>query len=102
MNNAKTAFARKVQETAAQISELDNLMEDMIRIYADRGYAQGAANQYTDEELATMETAGGRLITAADLEMFLILVGQVHGLLNGAPAVQGDYQGILNRARNDI
>ncbi len=102
MDNAKIAFARKVQDTASELAKLENLMTDMFKIYNDRAYIPGAANQYTTEELTAMETAGGRQITADDLHMFLLLCQQISGLLSGQVAVQYDYMSIINRARNDI
>jgi hypothetical protein len=102
MDNAKIAFARKVQETAAELAQLENLMTDMFKIYNDRNYAPGLPNQYTTEELAALESAGGRKITSEDLNYFLLLCQQITGLLSGQPAVQFDYMSIINRARNDI
>jgi hypothetical protein len=102
MENAKFAFAKNVQSLATQLASLENQLGDVNEVYNARLYGPGADNAFTDDELAVLESMGGRKMTADDIYAFIILCDQFNQFLhNGSPA-QRDYAGNLNHLRTDL
>jgi hypothetical protein len=102
MDNAKTAFARKCQEMATEIALMDHILEDMVKVWDSRLYGPGGTNAYTDSELAQLEAAGGRMVTADELYSFIIMASQFRNFLHNQAAVQSDYAATLNKVRLDL
>lgn len=102
MENAKVQYVRQVQELATQLAAIQHKVEDMQAIWDSRGYGPGAANQFTDTELAILDSMAMRTCTADDLYAFIIFCAQFQAFLhNGTPA-QRDYAGNINHLRTDL
>ncbi len=102
MDNAKLAFSKTVQNLATQMAQLANDLADVSRVYNSRLYGPGTANEFTDEELAVLESMGGRKMLADDVYAFIILCDQMQAFLNNGSPAQRDYAGNLNHIRTDL
>ncbi len=102
MDQAKQTFVRKTQDFATQIAAFLHTAEDLQAIWDSRLYGPGAANQFTDTELATLDAMGLRSCTPDDLYSFIILCAQFQTFMrNGQPA-QRDYISSVNKLRMDL
>ncbi len=102
MEQSKMQYVRMIQDTATQIAQLKHKCEDLQAIWDSRLYGPGAANQFSDNELALLDTMGMRSCTADDLYSFVIFCAQFQTFLeNGTPAVR-DYASNINILRSDL
>ncbi len=102
MENAKTSYARSVQNLATTLAAISHQAEDIQRVWDNRLYGPGAANAFTDAELEGLETAGGRKMTADDMYAFIILCAQLQEFLHNGTPSQSDYAATINHIRTDI
>ncbi len=102
MEQSKMQYIRNIQDLATQIAGIKHKCEDLQAIWDSRLYGPGAANQFSDTELALLDTMGLRSCAADDLYSFVIFCKEFQTFLaNGVPA-QRDYNANLNHLRTDL
>lgn len=102
MDNAKASYARSVQNLATTLAGISHQIEDIQKVWDNRLYGPGAINAFTDAELESLETAGGRKMTADDMYAFVILCAQFQAFLHNGTPSQSDYAATINHIRTDI
>jgi hypothetical protein len=102
MDNAKASYARSVQALATTLAGIAHQVEDVQKVWDNRLYGPGAANAFTDAELESLETAGGRKMTADDMYSFVILCAQLQAFLHNETPARSDYAATVNHIRTDI
>ncbi len=102
MENSKITYVRQVEDLATQLAATLHKVEDFQKIWDSRLYGPGMENQFTDAELAVLDSLGYRSCTADELYAFVIFCAQFQKFMsNEAPAVS-NYSATINKIRTDI
>ncbi len=102
MEQAKLQYVRTIQDAATKIADMSHVLEDIEAIWNARLYGPGAANQFSDTELAALDAMGLRSCTADDLYSFVIFCSQFKLFMNNGQPAQRDNMGNVNHLRTDI
>ncbi len=102
MEQSKITYVRQLEETATQIAGLMHKVADLQKIWDSRGYGPTLPNQFTDAELATLDSIGYRSCTSDELYAFVIFCAQFQAFMNNQVAAQSDYVATVNKLRTDI
>ena len=93
MASAKFDFGSTTQQLTTTVIEAIDAGSDLEKIWADRGYASGAGNTITDEDLT------GLNITADQLTSMMTAFIQLRNYVDNLAVIQGDYRASFNAVR---
>jgi hypothetical protein len=90
----KLEYAQNMQRAITQIAQAADVGVNLCDIFTDRRY--GTTDVITDEDVATLH------IKAVDVSWGITFFENLTKLLGAVATVQYDFDGVLNRLRNDI